>query len=140
LHGGTEVKGAVHASVRLVVVTPLAFNPVGALSTPLQLSVDELEDDVFDEDEDNGRLLDDDDLIEDTIELEVATDEEDFIDDDVVTEDDVGAAEEVVVEDLLDELNAELDILTDELEDAAIEDDDAIIEDEEAVVPPFPNT
>ena len=130
------MKGAVQASVRLVVVTPLAFKPVGALSTPPQLSVDELEDDVFDEDE--ATLLDSaEDLLEDATELEVAT-AEDFIDD--ATEDEVAIADEVVADDLLDELCTELDVFTDELAEVATEEEDAIFEDEEAVVPPFPNT
>jgi hypothetical protein len=127
LQGGTDVNGAVHASVSPVVVTPLAFKPVGALSTPEQLSVDEFDDELLVDEADEGVLLDegallndDEDLTEEAVELEVVTDEE------VETEDaDLLEALEVV--------KAELEDLTDEL-------DDAIIEDEEPTVPALPNT
>ena len=78
MHGGTEVNGAVHDSVRPVVVTPVAARFVGALSTPLHWSVDETDEDERDE----GAMDDDDGTNED--EVTGAVDEVVATDDDLL--------------------------------------------------------
>lgn len=74
------MNGAVHDSVRPVVVTPVAAKPVGALSTPVHWSVDEADEDERDEgamDDDDGASEDEvvateDDLLEGANELDGA--------------------------------------------------------------------